>query len=135
MQLIRKHNVSYRYMLKFVKKTLGCERLTPGNPKQALESPFAQRWPEMFAAARESGGDGAAQFVKLVDAVLKRSFDGQFPFGPEYDADFAAALQHCFLILIPEFENQPQPVLDHFSHGLTEAVHTLRESRDAIWQN
>ena len=136
MQLARKHRISYRVMLKFVKKTLGCERLTPGNPAQPLESPLPQRWPKLFAAARETGGGSVEQIMlKLVDAVLKRSFDGQFPFGPEYDADFAAALLHCFQHLIPEFENQPQPVLDNFSQELSEAINILRESKSAQFLN
>jgi hypothetical protein len=134
-QLARKHNVSYRVMLKIVKKTLGCERLTPGNPRQALESPFAQRWPELFTAAQETGGDGAAQFVKLVDAVLQKSFYGQFPFDAECDPEFAAALLYCFYQIVPEFENQPEQVVDAFHCQLLEAISVLRESQAARWTN
>jgi DNA-binding CsgD family transcriptional regulator len=136
--LARKHGISYRVMLRIVKETLGCERLTPGNPKQALESPFAQKWPEMFAAAQEPitpGEDSAAVFVKLVDAVLKKCFYGKFPFDAEYDADFAAALLYCFHHRVPGFEAQPQPVLDNFAGGLVEAINVLRESRAAQFLN
>ena len=136
--LARKHGISYRVMLRIVKETLGCERLTPGNPKQALESPFAQKWPELFAAARETitpGEDSADLFVKLVDAVLKKCFYGAFPFDVEYDGDFAAALLYCFYHLVPGFDVQTPAVLDNFHCGLIEAISVLRESRAAQFLN
>jgi hypothetical protein len=75
------------------------------------------------------------QYVTLVQRVLDKSFDGQFPFTPEYDQHFAGALLACFASFVPDFEGQPQPVLDRFGAGLREAVATLRTAQQSTWTN
>jgi Homeodomain-like domain len=132
--LSKKHRCSYKTVLSLAHSLLRCERFLP-SWKNPLASYLPQKWAVTFAANKPSSMGAADLFVKLVNSVINKSFDGRFPYPQKHDENFAAALLYCFRQRVPGFRAQPQPVLDHFYGGLTEAIATLRQSQNAKWEN
>jgi hypothetical protein len=135
--IAKRYNVSHKGVLKLAHKLLQCPTFIGGETKIPLDSYLPQKWPE-FAATQESittGGDSAALFVKLVDAVLTKCFYAKFPFDTTHDPEFAAALLYCFFHRVEGFDSQSPQALDHFHCGLIEAISTLRAAQAARWSN
>jgi hypothetical protein len=74
------------------------------------------------------------QFVAFVESVIEKSFDGKFPYPPEHDRLFIAALLVGMQRINPDFDGQPQAVLDNIAMGLTQAVDCIRREK-SDWKN
>jgi hypothetical protein len=96
-------------------------------------------WPPMLSVFPQRNFDFAKMepdgCVAFVESVIEKSFDGKFPFAPEHDRLFIAALLVGMQRINPDFDGQPQTILDHIALELTVAVDCLRRQRAAAWQN
>jgi len=125
--LARKYGVSPSTALRIAHETLGNGRFfTSPNVWPPLQSPFPQENWESLLKTFDTETAGPDQYVELVSRVLKKSFDGHFPFAREHDTHFIAALLVAFQRCVAGFEGQPQPALDLFHANLREAVASMR---------
>jgi len=128
-RIAKEEGVSKEYVRKLAHQIWGPGRFLP-----------APIWPPMSSIFPQTNVDFTKmtepdQFVAVVQCVLEKSFDGKFPFAPEHDRLFIAAMLVGLQRINPDFDGQSQAVLDSFAAGLTQAVSALRQSENSTWKN
>jgi hypothetical protein len=92
-------------------------------------------WPPMQSAFPQRNFDpqlaGPDIAVQLVSRICASCFGGKLP--PTDDAVFVAAMMTAFCQTI--LQGQPEPVVNSFAAGLSQAVNALRESENCAWKN